>query len=116
MPTRKKRPAPKALPRQNDWRALALAGTTFLPPTLVNRRFVNTKRGTDWLGADSFVVLGDVGPYVVPTYENASGVAFVTQPRVALDVEIQAGEHSLFFVERHEFADLITRYALVPLT
>lgn len=111
MPTRKKRPAPKAS-RQNDWRALALASTTFLPPTLVGRRFVNTKRGTDWLGADSFVVLGDVGPYVVPAHENASGVDFITQSRVALDVEVQDGEHSLFFVERHEFADLITRYAL----
>lgn len=75
----------------------------FVPPYLVGRTFVFNKdaKERNWFGYDKFVVVGDVGPWVVAGRETASGNPHVMAGQVCVEVE-----GSLMTLMRSEFLDL----------
>ena len=107
MTTKKQTTKPRKVRDENE---IALAARPFLPPALVGRRFIRDPKVTsNWLGAESFVVLGEFGPYTVPAYENASGMDYIQSASVGIVVD----DARLFTVTRYEFLDLTrTAYLL----
>ena len=89
-----------------------VSSVPFVPAALVGRKFVkcDDPRQGNWLGAEWFIVLGDLGPMIVPARENASGQDYVFEAHVAIETE-----SGLFDVSRYEFLSLTREfYKLVP--
>lgn len=87
----------------------------FLPPAMTGKVFVRNREphaeSRNWFGYDSFVVLGNMGPHVVPGEETASGEPYIFPASVLVEAEHvdEKGEtrQTVTTISPHEFMGLI---------